>query len=189
MYAFREQGWPQENQITPSRLQAAPKSRSQLVSTQPRIVIFSTYTNIGGIPSVFQPRFAGLGARVGRPMSNRAAMTTNSVSQALTPSLPKVNLSHAAPVSACFSLATFLPLGRFLLSIERQVSKPIREVEIRTAEGITASVDAVLDSGSFYSVRRESYPSGVNVLKLKHRKMFGTARKGGKLPVTAPVAT
>lgn len=68
------------------------------------------------------------------------------------------------------------------------MSKPIREVEIKTAEGKKAAVDAVLDSGSFYSVIREDcLPRGVNVLKLKHRKMFGTARRGGKLPVTAQI--
>ena len=34
------------------------------------------------------------------------------------------------------------------------MSKPIREVEIKAATGSKGSVDAVVDSGSFYSIIR-----------------------------------
>jgi len=69
------------------------------------------------------------------------------------------------------------------------VSKPIRDVDIETANGKKTCVSAVLDSGSFYTIiRQDCLPRGAVVETLKVKQKFGTAkRRGGKLVVTAVV--
>ena len=69
------------------------------------------------------------------------------------------------------------------------MSKPIRDVDIVTANGKKASVSAVLDTGSFYTIIREDcLPRGAAVEKLKVKEKFGTARRGGgKLVATGVV--
>lgn len=69
------------------------------------------------------------------------------------------------------------------------MSKPVRDVDIVTANGKKSLVSAVLDTGSFYSIIREDcLPHGAVGEKLKVKEKFGTAkRRGGKLVVTAVV--
>lgn len=68
------------------------------------------------------------------------------------------------------------------------MSKPILDVTVRTLDGRKAQLDAVLDTGSFYTIIREdSLPKGARYMSGRRRKMFGTARRGGKLSVAGTV--
>ena len=69
------------------------------------------------------------------------------------------------------------------------MSKPIRDVDIVTANGKKSSVSAVLDTGSFYTIIREDcLPRGAVTEKLKVKVKVETAkRRGGKLVATAVV--
>lgn len=62
------------------------------------------------------------------------------------------------------------------------MSKPIRKVEIETAEGIRSEVDALVDLGSFDSlIREDCVPPGASIFRFKTPSSYGTAAKGGRL--------
>jgi len=65
------------------------------------------------------------------------------------------------------------------------VSNPIREIKITTPDERSAVVQAVFDSGAFYTILREDkVPAGASVLRRKHPRPFRTAAKGGSLLAT-----
>lgn len=67
------------------------------------------------------------------------------------------------------------------------MSKPICKIEIRTVTGKRANVNAVLDTGSFYTIVREScLPQKAQVTHTK-KEFFETARRGSKLEVTGSI--
>jgi hypothetical protein len=70
------------------------------------------------------------------------------------------------------------------------MSKPVLEVKITTPDEKSATVKAVFDSGSFYSILREDkVPAGAAVIQRARPRSFRTAAKGssfsatGELPV------
>lgn len=68
------------------------------------------------------------------------------------------------------------------------MSKPIRGVEINTTADKNTSLDAVFDTGSFYTIIREDcLPSGTVIERYKHEKKFGMARRGAKIRITGAV--
>lgn len=65
------------------------------------------------------------------------------------------------------------------------MSKPILDVTLSTAEGRTAAARAVVDSGSFYTIVRESVlPPGVTVERYPAVREMRTAAAGGRLRTT-----
>ena len=65
------------------------------------------------------------------------------------------------------------------------MGKPILDITITTPEEASATVKAVFDSGSFYSILREDkVPPGAFVLKRKVPRTFRTAPSGGQLLAT-----
>jgi hypothetical protein len=65
------------------------------------------------------------------------------------------------------------------------MTKPIQEIKITTPDEKSATVKAVFDPGSFYTILREDkVPAGARVLKRKHARAFRTAAKGGALSST-----
>jgi hypothetical protein len=65
------------------------------------------------------------------------------------------------------------------------MSKPVRTIQITTTEAKSATVKAVFDSGSFYTVLREDkVPAGANVSRRLEARVFRTAAQGGALSAT-----
>lgn len=68
------------------------------------------------------------------------------------------------------------------------MSNPIIPSEIKTSEGNTARVEALIDSGAFHSlIREDKLPPGTLVTRLRVPKMFGTAETGGTLTAVGTV--
>lgn len=64
------------------------------------------------------------------------------------------------------------------------MSKPIVKMDIETTDARKASVHAVVDTGSFYTIIREScLPRGARIEKFKKNEVFGTARRGAELVI------
>jgi hypothetical protein len=69
------------------------------------------------------------------------------------------------------------------------MSKPVLDVRITTLDKKSATLKAVFDSGSFFSViREEKVPAGANILREETPISFRTAATGGKLSVVGEVA-
>jgi hypothetical protein len=68
------------------------------------------------------------------------------------------------------------------------MSRPMQEIKITTADEKSATVRAVFDSGSFYTiVREDKVPGGGNVGRLKKPRTFRAAAKGASLSATGEV--
>jgi hypothetical protein len=68
------------------------------------------------------------------------------------------------------------------------MSKPTLDVRITTLEEESATVNAVFDSGSFFTVLREDkVPAGATVVRRKTPRVFRTAAAGGQLSVIGEV--
>lgn len=68
------------------------------------------------------------------------------------------------------------------------MSKPVREVEVTTVEEASASVQALLDTGSFFTlIREDRLPAGTQVPRYRKPKVFGTAARGGTIEVIGAV--
>jgi len=64
------------------------------------------------------------------------------------------------------------------------MSKPIQKVEIETIDKKTKSINALFDSGSFYSIiRSDSMPATKYLFKYPKPKEFGTANKKSILKI------
>lgn len=69
------------------------------------------------------------------------------------------------------------------------MSKPTLDIQIATPDEKTATVKAVFDTGSFYTILREDkVPAGAVVLKRKTPRIFRTAAKGTRLLATGEVS-
>ena len=65
------------------------------------------------------------------------------------------------------------------------MTKPTRDIKITTPDEKSATVKAVFDSGSFYTILHEDkVPAGARVLERKHPRSFRTAARGGSLSAT-----
>ena len=65
------------------------------------------------------------------------------------------------------------------------MSKPIFPVRITTPDDRSSTVQAVFDSGSFYSILREDkVPAGAPVIRRAHPRTFRTAARGSALAAT-----
>lgn len=68
------------------------------------------------------------------------------------------------------------------------MSKPILDIEIQTPDDKTATVKAVIDSGSFYTIIREDkVPSAASIVKKKTPRVLRAAVKGSQLVATGEV--
>lgn len=66
------------------------------------------------------------------------------------------------------------------------MSKPIVSINIKTFDGKSGKVNAIFDTGSYYTLIRENcVPADAAVIKLKNQKFFGTAHKSGQLKIVA----
>ena len=65
------------------------------------------------------------------------------------------------------------------------VSKPILDVELESVDGRALKVQALFDTGSFYTILREAcLPPGTPTLPFARPRIMGTAARGGQLTVT-----
>ena len=65
------------------------------------------------------------------------------------------------------------------------MSKPVLQVTLKTVDGQTVRVNAVFDSGSYYTIVREgSLPPDASILRYAEPEEMKTAAAGGKLQVT-----
>ena len=56
------------------------------------------------------------------------------------------------------------------------MSKPIEQITFTTLEDKSVSVEALFDSGSYYTIIREDVlPAGTQILQYKAPQSFGTA--------------
>lgn len=68
------------------------------------------------------------------------------------------------------------------------MSKPIRDVKIATRDAKTGQVNALLDTGSFFSiVRADKVPEGAMVVPFASPQKFKTATRQGTLHVTGEI--
>ena len=68
------------------------------------------------------------------------------------------------------------------------MTKPVLEIEITTAEGKSGTVNAVFDTGSFYTLLREDkVPPGAKVIPRKDPHVFRTAARGHQFSAVAEV--
>ena len=66
------------------------------------------------------------------------------------------------------------------------MSKPVREMEIRTKDGKKGVVTALIDSGSFYTlIRQNCVPKGAAVVRYAVPEKMGTAQKTGQVRAVA----
>ena len=66
------------------------------------------------------------------------------------------------------------------------MSKPVRDIDIRTKDGKRGEVQALIDSGSFYTIiRQDCLPKGTAVVKYKTTEKLGMAGKTGQIRVVA----
>ena len=66
------------------------------------------------------------------------------------------------------------------------MSKPIRKIKVTTMDGKKAAVEALIDTGSFYTIIREDcVPPGAKVIKYRTVEKLGTAKKSGQVRIVA----
>ena len=66
------------------------------------------------------------------------------------------------------------------------MSKPIIDIKLKTLEGMTGKVKAVVDTGSYFTIiRKDKLPEGIQTIKYLKPQVFGTAEKKGKLHIKA----
>lgn len=69
------------------------------------------------------------------------------------------------------------------------MSKPILDIEIKTLDDKAATVKAVFDSGSFYTILREDrVPSSASIVRGKSPRMLRAAAKGSQLAAIGEVS-
>lgn len=74
-------------------------------------------------------------------------------------------------------------------SYHDSMSKPVLQINIETPDGKTATVDGVIDSGSFYTILREDrLPAGAQILRRAVPRRFKTAARAGTLTATGEVS-
>jgi hypothetical protein len=66
------------------------------------------------------------------------------------------------------------------------MTKPVLEIEVTTADGISGNVKAVFDTGSFYTlIREDKVPPGARVIPRKEPRVFRTAARGQRFSAVA----
>lgn len=69
------------------------------------------------------------------------------------------------------------------------MSKPIKKIIVKTNDEKTAEVNAVFDTGSFYTIiRQDRIPAGSAILPRLNTQQFRTAGQGGKLNVIGDIS-
>src|SRR3989304_2512662 len=65
------------------------------------------------------------------------------------------------------------------------MSKPIKKIIITTVDEKSAEINAVFDSGSYWTIIREDkIPAGAAILKKTNPESFRTAAPGGKVEIS-----
>lgn len=66
------------------------------------------------------------------------------------------------------------------------MSKPIRTIKVKTMDGKRAEVEALIDTGSFYTIiRQDCVPPGAKVVRYRTVERLGTAGKSGQVRIVA----
>ena len=66
------------------------------------------------------------------------------------------------------------------------MSKPIRTIKVKTMDGKKTVVEALINTGSFYTIiRQDRVPSGAKVISYSKPEKLGTAKKSGQVRVVA----
>ena len=69
------------------------------------------------------------------------------------------------------------------------MSKPVQKIIITTNDEKSTEINAVFDSGSFYTIiRQDRIPRGAAVLERLNTQTFRTAGQGGKLNITGDIS-
>lgn len=66
------------------------------------------------------------------------------------------------------------------------MTKPIRTIKLKTMDGKKSEVEALIDTGSFYTIiRQDCVPAGAKFISYKTAEKLGTAKKSGQVRIVA----